>query len=524
MSGRDEITSEEMAALDENCKAFGISPLQLMENAGAAVAREIFNAVERKRRNPRVLIVAGRGNNGGDGFVAARHLLSRGCDVHVILIGRGEEDIRTEEARYNYRILKACGCEVDNTGDALLLGRRFHEITDEGVDVIVDAIFGTGFRGVAREPEATAIASINSARERGKCIVVAVDVPSGLDADSGDGTAVRADITVTFHKVKPGLRIAKEIVGKLVTAPIGIPPFFEKLAGPGDVRIALKKRRPDSHKGENGRVLVVGGGPFAGAPALAALSALRAGADWVTVASPRSVAGTIAGFSPDMIVQPLSSDILMEEDTETIANLAKKHDVMLIGSGLGDDEETKNAVTAILKRVNGKIVVDADGFYGVAHFISSDVHRDSGLSQDSDLSSKNVILTPHAGEFFKMGISFSARTQEERESFVRNFSARNGVVTLLKGNVDIISDGERLKINRTGNAGMTVGGTGDVLAGILAAFFAVNDDAFRVSVAASYVSGAAGDIAFEEKGNCLIATDVIACIPKVLMHLSTTSQ
>ena len=495
-----EITAAEMSALDENCKAFGLSTLQLMENAGSAVAKEIA----RRFKAGSVLVLAGKGNNGGDGFVAARHLLSLGFRVRVVLVGR-ERDIRTEEARRNYEILKECGCPCEEISDASALRRRCEELLADA-DIVVDAIFGTGFKGVPREPEATAIEILNEARHL-KRIVVAVDIPSGLDADTGEAEkaekAVHANLTVTFHKAKPALKAKKDFVGEVVVAPIGIPPAFEKLAGPGDLRSVVKKRRKESHKGEHGRILVVGGGPFAGAPALAALAALRAGADWVTVAAPKSVASTIAKFSPNLIVKPLSADILVEEDVPIVRNLAKKHDVLLIGTGLGDAEETKNAVRMILEGEEcEKAVVDADGFYGVP--------------LPFDAKKKKVILTPHAGEFSKMGVAFKASTLEEKEAFVREFSLKNGVVTLLKGHIDIISDGYRLKINKKGNAGMTVGGTGDVLAGITSAFLAVNDDAFNVAVASAYVSGAAGDLAFAEKGNCLLATDVIEKIPAVL--------
>ena len=495
-----EITAAEMAALDENCKAFGLSTLQLMENAGSAVAKEIA----RRFKARSVLVLAGKGNNGGDGFVAARHLLSLGFRVRVVLVGR-ERDIRTEEARRNYEILKECGCPCEEISDASVLRRRCEELLADA-DIVVDAIFGTGFKGVPREPEATAIEILNEAR-RLKRIVVAVDIPSGLDADTGEAEkaekAVHANLTVTFHKAKPALKAKKDFVGEVVVAPIGIPPLFEKLAGPGDLRSVVKKRRKESHKGEHGRILVVGGGPFAGAPALAALAALRAGADWVTVAAPKSVASTIAKFSPNLIVKPLSADILVEKDVPIVRNLAKKHDVLLIGTGLGDAEETKNAVRMILEgKECEKVVVDADGFYGVP--------------LPFDAKKKKVILTPHAGEFSKMGVAFKASTLEEKEAFVREFSLKNGVVTLLKGHIDIISDGYRLKINKKGNTGMTVGGTGDVLAGITSAFLAVNDDAFNVAVASAYVSGAAGDLAFAEKGNCLLATDVIEKIPEVL--------
>jgi NAD(P)H-hydrate epimerase len=496
------ITSEEMAALDENCKFFGLSPLQLMENAGAGIANEIKKRFERGEEKVKITIIAGKGNNGGDAFAAARHL--DGFDVEILLIGRSK-DLRTEEARRNWRILKASEYEIKEITDSSELKARL--LADS--ELIMDAIFGTGVRGKIREPEVTAIDLINLAKD---AFIVAVDIPSGLDPDTGEAEkAVRANLTVTFHKPKKGLlkREAKKYVGELVVANIGIPEAMEKLAGPGDIRM-VAKRKPGSHKGDNGRVLIVGGGPYIGAPTLAALGALRAGADWVTIAAPKSVSSLISSLSPNLIVQPLNSEILVEEDVPEVLNLIKKHDVVVIGMGLGKAEETKRATELIIEDdASKKVVVDADGFYGLHLPIQT---------------LKSVIITPHAGEFSKMESGLKRREikvpaedmMEERIKFVKDFSKLNKIVTLMKGPTDIISDGTRVKINKKGNAGMTVGGTGDVLAGITGAFFAIADDPFKAATAAAFVNGAAGDLAFEEKGYGLLATDVMENIPKII--------
>ena len=501
----EEITSEEMAAIDENCEFYGLSRLQLMENAGAAVANEVQAAAANNVRRggdgkPRIIVFAGRGNNGGDGFVAARHL-ARDFDVRVFLLGHASE-IRTEEARRNWEVLQRSGCILRELRDSSEL--RLLEDEVSGAAAIIDAIFGTGIRGEIREPEATAIDVMNRARDRG-IPVVSVDVPSGLDPDTGAaaGKCVRASTTVTFHKPKPGLRRAAAFVGALKVASIGIPPEIERLAGPGDLKL-LRRRRADSHKGDNGRVLIIGGGPFSGAPTLAALAALRAGADWVTIATPKSVSKTIASFSPNLIVKELSSDVFVEDDVPTVLELAGRHDVTVVGMGLGDDIATKNALRALFKSLEGKIVVDADGFYGL-ELPARDAQK--------------FVITPHAGEFSKIpGVVEKPPTDiNERVEFVREFSSENKVVTLMKGSTDVISDGKRVKLNTTGNAGMTVGGTGDVLAGVVGAFYAVNEP-FRAAVAAAFVSGVAGDLAFENKGFGLLATDIIENIPKVLLR------
>jgi len=400
------ITSEEMAALDENCNFFGLSSLQLMENAGACIASEINKHFAEKGKTAdkkvKVTILAGKGNNGGDAFAAVRHLhgkpllslsgkplqglrgrgaephtwergqspLFRGqrgeaplFDVKILLIGRSHE-LRTEETKRNWRILEESGYAIEEIADSSSLKAAL--ATFNASDVIIDAIFGTGVKGTIREPEVTAIDLINEAKPH--AFVVAVDIPSGLDPDTGEAEkAVRADLTVTFHRAKGGLlrERAAEYVGELVVADIGIPDGLERLAGPGDVRLVMK-RDPSSHKGDNGRVLIVGGGPFFGAPTLAALAALRVGADWVTIAAPQSVSALIASFSPDLIVHPLSSEILVEKDVPVISELIKQHDVVVIGMGLGAAEETKRATRLIIEdKVSKKVVVDADGFYGL---------------------------------------------------------------------------------------------------------------------------------------------------------------
>ena len=496
----DVIASAEMAALDANCEFFGLAPLQLMENAGASIASELK---KRFSEDAEVVIIAGKGNNGGDALAAARHL--RNANVRVILVGRSK-DLRTEASRRNWRVLSECGYRMEEITDSSTLKTLKETLKP---DVIIDALLGTGVRGRIREPESSAIDLIN---ESG-AFVLAVDVPSGLNPDTGEcDKAVHADLTVTFHRAKPGLlkNESKSYVGELVVADIGIPPGMERLAGPGDVRLVLRRREKSSHKGDNGRILIVGGGPFAGAPALSALASLRTGADWVTIAAPRNVASIIASISPNLIVQPLSGSdsgsgsILTEDDVSLVSSLMRMHDVLVIGMGLGAAEETKRAVKSIIEdEAVKKAVVDADGLYGL----------DLPLKASE---SKQVIITPHAGEFSKMGAPKPPPDGEERLEFIQEFSLRNRVVTLLKAAHDVISDGKRIKVNVTGNAGMTVGGTGDVLSGITGALFATSEDAFEVATAAAFISGSAGDAAFRDKGLSLLATDVVGAIPGIL--------
>lgn len=483
------ITSAQMNAIDANCEYLGLSRLQLMENAGAAIAQAIIDKIGGGQKN-KVTLIAGRGNNGGDAFVAARHLASAlGIRPKVILLGRVFQ-IKTEEARRNFDALKHSDVEIlEVTETTGLLQSDWLK----SADIIVDAIFGTGIKGAIREPESTAIDLINES----KAYIIAVDVPSGFSPDGEPfDRSVRADTTLTFHKMKTGLTTpdAKTYAGETKVVDIGVCEDAEKYVGIGNLQI-LARRSTESHKGHSGRVLVIGGGAYSGAPVLAALAALRTGADIVTLAVPNSVADIVASFSPNLIVRALSSNVLCPEDVPQVLELIKLHDVVVIGMGLGRNDRTQTAVSEIIPHCK-RVVVDADALHGLI------LPPAAGCE---------IVITPHAGEFAHIrGDGSGARVEA-----VMEFSNKNRVVTLLKGNTDIISDSESVLLNRTGNPGMTVGGTGDVLAGIVGALFAVNP-AMDAASCGAFINGAAGDIAFGSHGYGLLATDVIDNITKVM--------
>ena len=459
------ILPHEMRAVDANCTYFGLLPLQLMENAGAALAREVRAFAKGKR----VAIIAGRGNNGGDAFVAARHLDD--FQISVFLLGRSR-DIATDEARRNWNILEKMGFDL-------------HEIRDpdnlKGIsnyDLILDAIFGTGIKGNIVGLEAEAIDTINTCSRT----VISVDVPSG----QGTNKEVNADVTVTFHRPKPN------ISGEVVVAGIGIPSAAEFLVGPGDVEL-IKSRLAEGHKGDNGKVLIIGGGAYSGAPALSAMAALRAGADWVTVAVPSNVSQIVAGFSPNLIVRSLSGNHLSLDDADLLKELIPRHDVVVMGMGLGRNLETRDALIQLIPECD-RVVMDADALL-------------PGVPLKG-------IITPHEGEFRRI-CTMSMLPGNVQKTLLRNFSRDAGVTVLLKGKMDLITNGETLRGNVTGNAGMTVGGTGDVLAGITGAFYC-KAPPFQAAVAAAFINGTAGDLAFVDKGFNLLATDVIDKIPDAL--------
>jgi len=460
------ISSEEMNALDVNCKYFGLLPLQLMENAGAALARE----VKARAIGKRIVIVAGRGNNGGDAFVAARHLV--GFNVTTYLLGKSQ-DISTEEAKRNWDILENFGFDLREIRDP-------SDLSLAECDLVIDAILGTGLRGKVAGLEALAIETINSSGKP----VISVDVPSGL----GSNIVVRSDVVVTFHRPKPGLTGCIEVVD------IGIPSEAEFFVGPGDLWL-VGKRTQESHKGDSGRILVIGGGPYTGAPALSALAALRAGADIVTVATPKSAAKTISCFSPNLIVQELTADHLCPEDMPILEDQIARHDVVVLGMGLGRHPGTMAAIAEIIP-LSKKVVIDADAL-------------------QPNLPLKGIV-TPHTGEFKRIsGKSLVDLGYMERIESLKGYANEKDLVVLLKGKVDLITDGDIVRANTTGNPGMTVGGTGDVLAGVTAAFYA-RTSALRAATAAAFVNGRAGDLVYVEKDYGMVATDVIEKIPEAM--------
>ncbi len=484
-----------MRALEVNAEYFGVNLLQLMEMAGYNVAKEIS---VRFNKNKTVLIFCGLGGNGGDGFVAARHLLSWGFDVSVVLVGRSR-DIGHESALKNWNILKSLQSKVP-----------LIEVTDSSVipdikaDVVVDALLGTGTKGKIKAPISKVVDYINGLSG----FKVAVDAPTGIDSDTGEslGSAVKADLTITFHRAKTGLDKAKKYVGEVVVADIGLPMEFERFAGPGDVQLAVKPRSLTGHKGDFGRLLVIGGSEvYSGAPTLVSLAAMRTGVDLVYLATPEKNAYEISSMSPDLITVKLEGDNLNPANMETLKPYIQAVDVVAMGPGLGLKPETQEFVKACIDAVEkaGKpLLLDADGLKAFAKF-----KRPLKVP---------LVLTPHAGEYAILtGETLPEDTTKLVEAIMKNAKKLNATI-LVKGKVDLICDKERSKLNFTGNPGMTVGGTGDVLGGIVAGLMAQHVDPFEAAVAGAFVNGAAGDFVASEIGYHMVATDIIDWIPKVL--------
>lgn len=496
------LSTSDMRVLELNTEYLGISLGILMENAGREVARVIQQEPQFDRKN--IGIFCGTGGNGGDGFVAARHLKEAGANIEVYLIGTPER-ITQSHTFDNWTILQNLSTipthVIHSESDVKRIDvKRF--------DIIVDALLGFGLTSKVREPILTAIKRIN----KSTAVKYSIDVPSGIDSDSGKplGSAVKAQHTITMHAPKQGLLMNPELVGTLHIASIGIPDESNHIAGTGDLWLFNRPRGKQSHKGDFGRILIIGGSNvFSGAPALAGMAALRTGADLVSVLAPDPVAPAIRSYSPNLMVTSTGTQLLEPGCLDTALDLAMKNDVVALGPGLGLTTETTTAVNEIIEGLEslGKpLVIDADGLKAL-----------SKTTQQFDPG--RTILTPHWGELqILLGKQCKLTLDlDERLGYARTASEKYSAVVLLKGPIDVIADPDgRFKFNRTGHPAMTVGGTGDVLTGIVASLLAQRQGAFYAAAAAAFVSGLAGESAAQRLGR-IVATDCIEEIPHVMM-------
>jgi hydroxyethylthiazole kinase-like uncharacterized protein yjeF len=447
------ITPARMRVVDANAMALGVTELQLMESAGRGLADQVL------RFHPgRVLVLCGNGNNGGDGMVAARYL-QRGVETHVCYLDLGK---RTKACDHNLAALRHAAvslhpfqCRDDLEALAPLFGNA---------DVIIDALLGTGGRGMVKEPLATCNRMANTTAAR----IIAVDIPS---------PGMRADRICAFHRAKTE--------GAMVVD-IGIPLEAECTVGPGELTL-LPARSKKAHKGAGGEVLVIGGGPYQGAPYLAGLGALRAGADIVRIASP------VFEPVPDLIYERLEGKRIGVEHTERLITLAERADVVVCGNGLGT--ESYAVVEAVAPHCK-KAVFDAEA-----------------LRLPLPVAGGETIYTPHAGEFARITGKKLLEDTIGRARAARKAGIHGTII--LKGHTDIITDGSRVRFNRTGDPAMTVGGTGDVLAGIAGALLC-HLPAFEAACIAAYVNGRAGETAMAGRGGGLLASDIVDKIPSVL--------
>lgn len=523
-------TAAEMRALDARASgALGIPGPRLMEAAGSGAAALVARRVVAVRGR-RVVVVCGKGNNGGDGFVLARRLAARGARLRVYLAGRRDE-VRGDAAL----ALRRWRGVVVEIAERPALERLERDMA--AADVVVDALLGTGLSGPARGLVAEVIGAINRAREasggrrpdrlsgrppegRGP-IVVALDVPSGVDADRGQvpGPAVRAHLTATFAGYKRALLLhpACDLAGEVVVVPIGIPDpevgggIATHLLEEMDARSRLAPRAPDSHKGTYGHLLVVAGSlGKTGAAALAGRAALRSGAGLVTIATPASQQPVVAalGMEPMTEALPETPERSLALAARTrLLELAGRTDAVALGPGLSLGAETQALGRALVQEVACPMVVDADGLGALA-----------GHDEILARAAGPRVLTPHPGEMARLVGASVPEVQADRIGAVREFCTRHRVWLVLKGARSVIGapDGS-IAINPTGNPGMATGGSGDVLTGMVGAFLARGIDPIGALQAAVYLHGVAGDLAARALGaEGLIAGDILEHIPLAL--------
>jgi len=527
------VTAAEMREIDRATSArFGVPSLTLMENAGTAVAdfvlRRYFGAES-------VGVICGKGNNGGDGFVAARKLHEAGMRVCILLLADPGELKGDAAAMFKRLPLQPVLARNEDELQSVTAQQVYEQ------DVLVDGILGTGFRPPVKGFYADAIEAFAQADSP----IVAIDIPSGLDSDEirprpdAGSPIVPARATVTFTAPKPAHLFSSAVRGPVMVAAIGSPEEAI-VSGLGlevtswrEMASTLAPRDPEANKGSFGHVLVVGGSlGKAGAAAMAGMAALRAGAGLVTVACPRSVLATVAAFRPELMTEPLE-----ETEAGTISLRALEHSrmdalvqgksVIALGPGIGRHTETTQFVRTLVEKFRLPMVVDADGlnaFHGTAEKLDGSAHP--------------LVLTPHPGEMSRLIGGTIADVEKDRIGIARRFAQEHKLTLVLKGHrtLTALPDG-RIWANHSGNPGMGSGGMGDILTGMVAGFWAQGLHgkppgpeagplpAHDAIITAVYLHGLAGDVARERQGELsLTATDLLAALPEAVRRVQATAR
>jgi len=516
------LTSAQMKEIDrQTIEEIGIPGPVLMENAGLQVFR-VLQALFPRLPEERVIIVCGKGNNGGDGLVVARHLHNHGGRPVVLLLA-AKEEVRGD-AGLNLKIAEAIGVSISEIRTEAEWKK--HRRLLRGATIIIDAIFGTGLSQPAQGLYALAIGDINKT----SAFKLAVDIPSGLSSDTAEiiGPAVRADLTIALGaaKIPHVFPPAEEYVGDFLVANISLPPHFLvatnlnlDMTERATLLPLFERRKRDSHKGSYGHLLIIAGSlGKTGAAVMAARAAYRMGAGLVTVATPRTCLPIIARSMVELMTEPLD-----ETETRTISatalprvqTLAEGKDAIVLGPGLSTQESTCEFVWEFVSRVRKPLIIDADGINILA------------LKQELlERLPKPAILTPHPGEFARLlGVSVAEVLRKKLE-LVPAFAERYGIYLVLKGYRTLVGapDG-RVFVNPTGNPGMATGGTGDVLSGMVGALLMQHHDPLLAALAAVYLHGLSGDLAAEKTGErALVASDLIRFLPRAIHSLEEEAQ
>ena len=448
----------EFQILDTNAIHYGIKLSDLMDNAGAGIADYIISNFD---LGTSISFVCGTGNNGGDGYVASNILINEGYDVEIFVVSKPNTGLLKEK----YDLISGNAKSIDELSDL-----------EDKATVVVDCLLGSGIKDNPRPPYNKYIDFIN-----GFDTIISADMPSGL----GTKYSVKPDVTITFHDYKIGMD--ENNSGIIVLHDVGFSQELDESTGPGEL-LLYPSFDAEKHKGQNGKVAVIGGGPYPGAPALSALGCYRAGADLVHVFVPESSFDQVSTFVPELLVHKLSGEIVTKMNLNAL--FEQDFDSIVIGPGMGKDSLSLEAVRAVIENCDN-IVIDADAI------------------SKYDFRNKNIVLTPHKGELPRLGLSTSKKDLIE-------FSSKNNVTLLLKGKADVITDGYFIKNNTTGHPRMAVGGSGDVLAGICGAFMAKGLTPFESARLASYSIGKAGEECYNSIGSGFLPTDLALFVSKIL--------
>lgn len=508
------LKAQEMKDIDHRASSeYGIPSLLLMENAGIRVV-EVIEEMLGTPQGKNVVVLAGKGNNGGDGLVITRHLLNAGVHVDTFLLCREAE--MTADSLVNYKIL----CRMKAGLFALYAEEDLDKLMLSllSCDLIVDALYGIGFKGGLNDFESRIVKMVNWS----KTPVVAVDIPSGVEADTGrvNGDAVMATHTVSFALPKIGMVIepGKNYCGTLSVADISIPRILleqstlkNNLLNDSMIKPFIKRRQPESHKGTYGHTLVLGGSTgMSGAVIMTAAAALRTGSGLVTAAVPKSLLPVVDTSLSEVISVPLPENndgTIALEALPQIESLLGKVSVCAMGPGLSAYSDALALIHFILQKSGVPLVIDADGL--------------NALQGNLDILKNHqvpLVLTPHPGEMARLTGRSINEIQNNRIEIARDFAQSWGLTLVLKGNNTVIasSNGE-IYINTNGNPGMATGGSGDVLCGIISSLISQGLKPMIAAVVGVYLHGLAGDRAAELKGQRgLIAGDIIACLPDIL--------
>lgn len=514
MLTRHVLTSSQSRECDRKAvEQLGVPSIVLMENAALSILEvlEKHVGIEPKQK---VVVACGRGNNGGDGLAVARHLHSMGVDVSVYLMARAG-DLKGDAA-INFAAASSIGIPIVEVAEASELGK--FEAALREAHLVIDALLGTGITGEVRGIIAEAVKVINSCGRQ----VVSVDIPSGLNSDTGEvcGVCVRADVTVTLGAMKRGLLLfpGAEYVGDLFLGYIGVPKkLFEsfepwvKVTTEELVWNCYKPRARNTHKGDYGRVLVIGGSAgMTGAAMMCGMAALRGGAGLVTVALPKSLNIAFEAAVLEVMSLPLPETDLMSISASAVDVVLERMelvDVLAIGPGISRVPETQEFVRQVVCSSTKTVVLDADGIMAFA-----------GRMDELKKRSCELVLTPHPGEMAALTGKTVAKVQADRIGISQSVASELNAVVVLKGaNTIIASPDGNTYINLTGNPGMASGGTGDVLTGLIAGLIAQGNKPFEAASCAAFLHGLAGDMASWDKGEAsLVAGDLIDCLPKAI--------